>query len=520
MYTSNNKVLTKLPQLISTIGDIPEETKTVYTPYGNKYLILNLGYQFSNPLVLPLNLTVDFIVYGNISLSANVVKSETFQIVTEYGNKFSITGEGTVLVWYRYGQIDPASFNLIMQYALEQNDYVLVDALLHTLSIQEAISYVLQNPLTQEMILKGMDWQLNKIGFKDFLAYINGGRYDIRHLALFLTIASYLFPCVFEETSIPQFSGKPLQVYLQYLFYLSEYGQVVTSKLEELSEQSVYHQAEIDVLFNQSSELSEITAYHQSEIEELFTQTAYLSEQSTYHQSEIEELFAETAYLSEQSVYHQSEIEELFTQTTSLSEQTAYQQSEIETLFSEVSELSEQVENLSVEVSVLFVEDYIINSEIANLSEELVSEQSEITALSEFTSECCDNVLIQLGKALTDLLKITAVLYQLVNAVGSESGLNVSELDNILSETAGDISQSLQDLIGLLNFILPNSPITSELQQDVSETLSQVGNLLGNLLGGLLGNLGGLLGGLLGNLASVKVSESSPFGGFNFKSRI
>jgi len=252
MYTSNNKVITKLPNLISTIGDIPEQTKTVYTPYGNKFSVLNLGYQFSNPLILPIDVTVDFIVYGNISLSSNAVKSDTFTIVTEYGNKFAISGDGTVLVWYRYGSIDPASFNLIMQYALQQNDYVLVDALLHTLSIQEVISYVLQNPAIQEVLLKGLDWQLNKIGFKDFLAYMNNGKYDVRHVALFLTIASYLFPFVFTYSGIPQFTGKPLEVYVKYLFYLAEYGQTVTSELEYLSEQIDNQSIEIAVLFTES----------------------------------------------------------------------------------------------------------------------------------------------------------------------------------------------------------------------------------------------------------------------------
>jgi len=465
MYTSNAKVVTKLPNLISTIGDIPEEVKTTYTPYGNKYTVFNFGYHFSNPLILPIDVTVDFITYGNITLSSNVVKSNTFTIVTEYGNKFAITGEGTVLVWYRYGKLDPASFNLIMQYALQKNDYVLVDALLHTLSIQEAISYVLQNPEIQEVLLKGLDWQLNKIGFKDFLAYLNGGKYDVRHLALFLTIASYVFPCVFEYSSVPQFTGEPLEVYIRYLLYLSEFGQVVTTDLSDLSEQS---------------------AYHQSEIEELFSQSAY-------HESQIITLSSEVSELFVQSSLHESEI----------------------------ISLSESVDELETQVLILYAEDLIINSEIHELSEEIVSEQSEITALSEFTSECCNNVLIQLGKVLTDLLRITGVVYQLVNAVGSEYGLNVSELDGILSETVGDITCSLKALLGLANYLLPNSCLVNTLSNDLSETLSEVGGLLGgvgNLLGGLLGGVGNLLGGLLGNLASVTVkgSEQSKSGSESF----
>jgi len=444
MYTSNNKVITKLPNLISTIGDIPEQTKTVYTPYGNKFSVLNLGYQFSNPLILPIDVTVDFIVYGNISLSSNVIKSDTFTIVTEYGNKFAISGDGTVLIWYRYGRIDPASFNLIMQYALQQNDYVLVDALLHTLSIQEAISYVLQNPAVQEALLKGLDWQLNKIGFKDFLAYINGGRYDVRHLAFFLTIASYLFPCVFAYSGIPQFTGKPLEVYIKYLLYLAEYGQVVTSELEYQSEVLVYHQSEIDLLFEQTSELSETTAYQQSEIELLFEQTA---------------------------------------------------------------SLSESVNTLETEVAVLFVESMIHQSEINNLSEELVSEQSEITALSEYTSECCTNVLIQLGKVLTDLLKIIGVVYQLVKAIGSEGGLNVSELDSALSSVVTDVTESLEDLVGVVNYLFPNSPIISDLQEDISE----VGTIVNNLLGGLLGNLVNV-----STSESTQTNSESNSFGFNF----
>ena len=282
MYVSNNKVLTKLPDLISTIGDLPEEIKTIITPYGNKYKVFNLGYQYSNPLILPLDITLDAIVYGNITLSSTVVKSQTFQVVTEYGSKFSITGEGTVLLWYRYGKLDPATFNSVMDYALEQNDYILIDALLHSLSIDEAVSFILQNPAVQEQFKKGLDWQFNKLGFTDFLAYINNGKYDVRKVALFLTIASYVFPFVFSYTNIPQFSGNPLQVFVQYLEYLNEFGQTITSEISELfsdvyylSEQIDQEQLEISVLFAENSILS-------SEIDQL-------EEQINYVQSELEE---------------------------------------------------------------------------------------------------------------------------------------------------------------------------------------------------------------------------------------
>jgi len=198
MYVSNNKVLQKLPNLIATIGDLPEETRVIITPYGNKYSVYNFGYQYSNPLILPFDITLDAIVYGNISLSSNTVKTQSFEIITESASKFTISGEGTVLLWYRYGKLDPATFNTIMQYAIQENDYLLVDALLHTLSVQEAISFILQNTSVQEMFKKGIDWQFNKLGFRDFLAYQNGGKYDVRRLALFLTISSYVFPCVFN----------------------------------------------------------------------------------------------------------------------------------------------------------------------------------------------------------------------------------------------------------------------------------------------------------------------------------
>jgi len=157
MYVSNNKVVTNLPNLISTIGDIPEEVKVVYTPYGNRFTVYNFGYHYSNPLILPFDITVDAVVYGDIALPTTTVKTNKFVVVSDTGNKFAITGHGTVILWYRYGKIDPASFEVIMNYAVQQNDYILVDALLHSLSIQEAVSYVLQNPAIQEMIMKGLD---------------------------------------------------------------------------------------------------------------------------------------------------------------------------------------------------------------------------------------------------------------------------------------------------------------------------------------------------------------------------
>jgi len=471
MYISNTKVVTKLPNLISTIGDIPEETRVTTTPYGNKFYVYNFGYYYSNPLILPFDITLDVISYGNITLASNTVNTDVFVITSDYGSKFAITGSGTALLWYRYGKVDPATFDLIMNYALENNDYILVDGLLHTLSIQEAVSFILQNPAVQEMVLKGIDWQLNKIGLRDFLAYLNGGKYDVRQVALFLTIASYVFPCVFEYTSLPQFTGKPLQVYIQYLLYLSEYGQVVTSKLNELSEQSVYHQAEIDVLFEQTSELSEITAYHQSEIEELFSETAY-------HQSEIDELFAQTSYLSEQIVYHQSEIE---------------------TLFSDVYYLSEQVDTQSIELAVLFVEDLLMRSEIAELSEQLESEQSEINNLSEQISSCCYNIFIVLGNIIDNLLagvvqisgdvirtvikliKHDVLLIQILLKLLLSLNINTSDITSIFSEMLTDdilmSSELINNVINTISNVVSN--IESEIPININEITSEI---LNNLL--------------------------------------
>jgi len=176
-------------------------------------------------------------------------------------------------------------------------------------------------------------------------------------------------------------------------------------------------------------------------------------------------------------------------------------------LFEQTASLSESVNTLETEVAVLFVESMIHQSEINNLSEELVSEQSEITALSEYTSECCTNVLIQLGKVLTDLLKIIGVVYQLVKAIGSEGGLNVSELDSALSSIVTDVTESLEDLVGVVNYLFPNSPIISDLQEDISE----VGTIINNLLGGLLGNLVNV-----STSESTQTNSESNSFGFNF----
>jgi len=482
MYTSNIKVITKLPKLVSTIGDIPEEVKEIISPYGNKWSVYNFGYQFSNPLILPFDVNVYAVVYGNISLSSTVVNSNVFVVEDEVTNKLTITGNGTVFLWYRYGHVDPGTFDTVMSYAIENNDYVLIDALLHTLSICEAISFVLQNPEIQEIFKKGLDWQFNKIGFTDFLAYINGGKYDVKKLALFLTIASYVFPCVFTYTSIPRYNGNPIQVFIMYLMYLNEFGQVITSELVYLSEQSVYHQSEISDLFGQTASLS----------------------------GQIETLSSEVTYLSEQSTYHQSEISVLFGQSMTLSEQIDY-------LSSEVYSLSEEVDTQSAEIGVLFVETYLMQSEIEDLSEDIVSEQSEIVALSEYVSGCCNNVLIQLGQVLTDLVKITGVLGYLISTLGSEGLIALTSeqvLDNVLSGILTDVSEAVSGLLGIVSEVLPLGQILNGLTNLVSQLLpilkvsinvsgsgntskssssepsssesSSSGGLLGGILGGLL----------------------------------
>ena len=277
MYTSNNKVLTLLPDLISTIGDTPEQTFVTITPYGNKFNVYNFAYHNSNPLILPLDVIIDALVYGNISLSSNAIKTDVFTVVSEKTSKLTITGSGTVFLWYRYHRLNPASFQIIMKYAIQQNDYILIDALLHTLSIREAISFVLQTQQIQELFKKGLDWQFNKLGFTDFLSYINGGKYDIRRLALFLTVATYAFPFLFNYTTIPKIAGDPLTVYIEYLSYLNEFGQTITSEIDYLSE---------------------VVYYQSSEIAELNSEIMYLETQSILHQQEMGALSSDLDLIS------------------------------------------------------------------------------------------------------------------------------------------------------------------------------------------------------------------------------
>ncbi|ALG96865.1 hypothetical protein [Acidianus bottle-shaped virus 3 strain ABV3] len=318
MYVQNSKVLTKIPNLISTIPSVPEELKEVDTPYGNKVTIYNFAYFFSNPLILPFKITFDAIIYGNISIGSQTVNEKTISLVTITNeDKLSISGNGVVILWYRYNNNIPL-FDSVINYAIQQRDYVLTDALIHTLSISEAIKFILDHPCIQNEFAKGLDWQLSKIGFNEFLKYINNEPYNPRDLAFFLTISSFLFPRILNEYNIPIYSGKVTDVYAKYLELL---GYPITSEIEELSEQLTATQNVVNALIG-------ITALQGSEIESLSEQIVSLSESCIECSENLSELEIQTTnefdYLKIRIKLLQSTIQQL----AQIVEQLISQQSE------------------------------------------------------------------------------------------------------------------------------------------------------------------------------------------------
>jgi len=466
MFVSNNKVVSKTPTLISTIGDIPEETRTVITPYGNKYTVYNFGYQFSNPLILPFDIILNAIVYGNISLSTTTVKSDDFVIESEKVNKITISGNGTVLLWYRYGSLDPASFNTVINFGIQNNDYVLVDGLLHSLSVNEAVSFVLQNPEVQEMILKGMDWQFNKLGFTDFISYLNSGNYDVRRLALFLTVSTYVFPCVFNYTTIPQFSGKPLVVYLQYLQYLMQYGQSVTSEIIDLSERLDFQQAEIAILLAEDNVLS-------SEVD-------YVSEQVVYEQSEINAL---SEQISECCSNLLNQLERTVAQLLmSVNQITGL-------VTSEVLGLTQNVLALTGVVS------YLSNNVLPKLglsTSEVETVLSGITTnLLNLSSETVSNVTGLLGDVSSDVIDILSPM-GLVGGLVSDLGDTVEGVTDTLDNTLSGLLNIVNSVLPIINLSVSSSEGSESISVSSSES-SESSSSSSSSGGGLLGVLGDLL---------------------------
>ncbi|MCY0880544.1 MAG: hypothetical protein OWS74_00975, partial [Firmicutes bacterium] len=196
------------------------------------------------------NITLDVIFHGSIDLGANKFTSPTFATNQVIGNKFHISGEGTAYFWYRYGSIDPASFNLIAQTAISDQNYLVLDAILHTRSFVEVIDFIVNNPQIMSVFAQGLDWQLNIIGAKDFFAYLTNNCYDTKKLAQFLTIVAYIDPDVLTQVEIPVYTyDNPNHTFEAYLEYLPT--SCIVPIESELSEQS----SEIGELFTQTSEL-------------------------------------------------------------------------------------------------------------------------------------------------------------------------------------------------------------------------------------------------------------------------
>ncbi|ALG96792.1 hypothetical protein [Acidianus bottle-shaped virus 2 strain ABV2] len=248
MSYANNNGTFPTPQYISAI-DLTTENKQKFTKYFN-YTVFNFAKSFSNPLILPFTINIDVIFHGSIDLGANKFISSTFAVNQVVGSKFHITGEGTSYFWYRYGIIDPASFNLILQTAISDQNYLVVDALLHTRSITEAIDVIINNKSLWGIIAEGIDWQLNEIGAKDFFAYLSNNAYDSRKVAQFSTILAYIDPDALTKVGIPVYTydnpNKTFEVYLEYF---------PTSYLEPIYSELNVQSSEIGELFTQSSEL-------------------------------------------------------------------------------------------------------------------------------------------------------------------------------------------------------------------------------------------------------------------------
>jgi hypothetical protein len=278
---------------------------------------------------------------------------------------------------------------------------------------------------------------LNKIGFKDFLAYINGGKYDVRQVALFLTIASYITPSIFDYINIPLYSGDPLRVYTQYLLYLSEFGQTISSEIEQLSEVSSYHSSDIEYILseleNQSIELAVLfteTYLLNSEVSELSeccnTLTIDLGETT----SELLSTIDYTSFILTKAIIglikRQLILIGILTQLTNTLAQNVVNNinaSEYDTLYSELitsywNLASETVSELSME--------------LGSSSSELLSTLSSITSTLYSTSETTLGLIGLLNQLLNALLGLVQTL--LVGQPGTSEGGLLGALFNFLNQ--------------------------------------------------------------------------------------
>lgn len=236
MSYSNNNGSLPTPQFITTV-DLTVTNRQRFVKYFN-YNVFNFAKQYSDPLILPFNVTVDVVYHGDIDIGSSKFRSTTFAVDSVLGNKFHITGEGTAYFWYRYGSIDPGSFDLIAKSAINNKDWIVLDAILHTRSFVEAVDFVVNNPESMGIFAGGIDWQFNEIGAKDFFAYLTGNVYDTRKLAQFLTILAYIDPEVLEKEGIPVYKyDNPNRSFEAYINYLpTSFIVPIVSEIDQLSE--------------------------------------------------------------------------------------------------------------------------------------------------------------------------------------------------------------------------------------------------------------------------------------------
>ncbi|ABP73436.1 hypothetical protein [Acidianus bottle-shaped virus] len=413
-YANNNGSLS-VPQYISTI-DLTTETKPKFVKYFY-YTVFNFAKQYTNPLILPFPITLEIIYHGDIDIGANLFSSKTFAVEEVSGSKFHISGQGTAYFWYRYGHIDPASFDLIAQTAISNKDWLVLDAILHTRSFIEAIDFLVNNPQTWTIIAEGLDWQLNEIGARDLFAYLTNNSYDTRKLAQFLTILAYIDPDVLVKVGIPVYTcDNPNKTFEKYLNYLP--ASPLVPIYSELSEQS----SEISELFIQTSELSDDVLALMAQIVKIYYQ---LSEQ----QSEISELNIE-------SLIHSSEITQLFFITSEQSFQ-------ISDLFTETSEIIFNLDQLSENLILFTNAGQIINNflkmvhlfkavliilKILQHAVKTIAPVSELGILTDL-GQLLDNILGMTSESIfyyTSELDIRGIIQTLVNLINQLLGINIT----------------------------------------------------------------------------------------------
>lgn len=429
VYFENSRVLTTLPSYISTLKYIPPE-------------IVNGVYNFyqtdRNPLILPFQITVEAFYHGTCTFGTFSGKTQTINVGYSKDTAFKFSCD-FCLTWWIYGTFNQQLFNQLLDSQLTTENFIMLDALLHTLPFEQAVVLAYQNPLLWDVVKE--DWQFEELGFADFIKMKMLEDYDKRKVALFYTIMNYVNPSFLQSIGVPLSPHQnPEKTFIYY--YLMLEGNVLL--LEEL--QTVVN-------------LIKIGAEFESEVQQIITQFG----------SEGAELLSEIGVSVSETV--QQVTSEVTNFIILLENETL---KAIHKFYHEIKHLqkfySETLPQLSNELIDLL---NTIRSEISNLQVPVILTKHEVhkflLTLYSYFKKLYDkgsHYVIHSQNSLNKIVNSIIFLY-------SEILTNYNVLTHYISEFPNDITQFLSEVPSIMRNVMSKYDQTSEVFYSIfSEILS------------------------------------------------